>query len=173
MKQSIAEWLIERDVFWMLGDNAPWWLLTHYPETNDVFTWLDGSSILLYIGATALGIGGLILAGLWLAGRILKQESPIPWHLGYALIPLAGLSIFLGLSALTVSMLKAEHINLVGIAELRACLLALAYLWSAYLLRQMIIRYNTTRWRKQVAWVIIMASTSTPGFSWIMMFYIW
>lgn len=120
LKQGLAEWFIDRDVFWILDDNAPWWLLTHYPETNDIFSWLDGASILIYIAATTFSIGGLIFAGLWLAGYILKEERFIPWHLGYAFTPLAGLSIFLGLTSLTLSMLKAEHIMLLGIPEIRA-----------------------------------------------------
>ncbi len=173
MKQAIAEWLIERDSFWMLNDNAPWWLLTHYPETNDVFTWLDGASILLYMGATTFSIGGLILVGLWLAGRILKQESPLPWRLGYALTPLAGLSIFLGLTSLTLSMLKAEHISLIGIPEVRASLLLLAYVWSASLLWRLLKQEKTAHWRQLSAWTIIMSSASLVGISWIMMFYIW
>ncbi len=173
LKQGIAEWLIERDSYWMLNDNAPWWLLTHYPETNDVFSWLDGASILLYIGAMALSIGGLIFSGLWLAGRILKEDQPLPWRLGYALTPLAGLSIFLGLTALTLSMLKAEHINLVGIAEIRVLLLSLAYLWSGFLLWQMLVKSEVARWRQISAWGIIMASASLVGLSWVMMFFIW
>jgi len=173
LKQALAEWLIEGEVFWMLDSNAPWWLLTHYPETNDVFSWLDGASILLYVSAMAISIGGMIFAGLWLAGRILKVDDFIPWRLGYSLTPLAGLSIFLGLSALTISMLKSEYISLVGIAELRVCMLALGYSWSAYLLWQMLKQYNTARWRQFFAWTVIIASTSTVGFSWILMFFIW
>ena len=157
----------------MLDDNAPWWLLTHYPQTNDVFSWLDGAVILLYLGAMALGIGSLMLVGLWLAGRILKKEQPIPWRLGYALTPLAGLSIFLGLSSLTLGMLKAEHIHLVGVAELRAGLLVLAYAWSAYLLWRLLVQSKAAHWRRLGPWATIMASTSTVGLSWAMMFYIW
>ncbi len=173
MKESIAGWLIKRNSFWLLNDNAPWWLLTHYPQTNDVFTWLDGVSILLYIGAMAISIGGLILAGLWLAGRILKEEDPLPWRLGYALTPLAGLSIFLGLSSLTLGIIKAEHIDLIGIPELRASLLILAYVWSASLLWRLLTQQKIARWRQLTAWAVIMSSTSLVGLSWIMMFYIW
>jgi hypothetical protein len=53
LRQRAAEWLVEREVFWPLESNAPWWLLTHYPEANDVFTWLDGALILAYIGGVA------------------------------------------------------------------------------------------------------------------------
>ncbi len=173
LKQQLAEWFINRDIFWMLDDNAPWWLLTHYPQTNDVFSWLDGVSILLYIAATTVSTGGLILVGLWLAGRILREKTGLPWRLGYALTPLAGLSIFLGLSALTLSMLKAEHIMLVGIPQLRAGLLLLAYGWSAYLLRHMLLAYKASPWQQWSAWFVIMISSSLVGLSWLMMFFIW
>lgn len=173
MKQSLTEWLIERNVFWMLDDNAPWWLLTHYPKTNDVFSWLDGASILLYIGATTFSIGGLVFTGLWLAARILKDAGFIHWQLGYALTPLAGLSIFLGLTTLTLSILKAEHITLIYIPELRIGLLFLAYIWSAYLLWRMLIKIKMSRWRQLGAWSAIMTSSSLVGLSWIMMFFLW
>ena len=105
-----------------------------------------------------LSIGGLILLGLWLAGRILKQGNPLPWRLGYALTPLAGLNIFLGLTGLTLGMLKAEHISLTGIPELRAGLLLLAYVWSASLLWRMLKQEKVTHWRQLSAWTVIMSS---------------
>ncbi|NHZ73203.1 MAG: 4Fe-4S binding protein, partial [Nitrospirae bacterium] len=116
---------------------------------------------------------GLILAALWLAGRILKEDTPLPWRLGYALTPLAGLSIFLGLSSLTLSMLKAEHIELVDIPELRAGLLILAYVWSASLLWRLLIQHKVARWRQLAAFTVITGSASLVGLSWVMMFYIW
>lgn len=173
MKQTIAEWLIERDSFWMLNSNAPWWLLTHYPETNDVFSWLDGLSILLYISFTALTIGSFILAGLWLAGRLLGDSKTLLWRLGYCLTPLAGLSVFLGLSALTFSMLKAERMELLWTPEFRAVILGLAYLWMAHLLWQLLKPVNAALWRKLSAWSLIMTGASAVGISWVYMFYLW
>jgi polyferredoxin len=73
LKQGVAEWLVERNFFILLQDNAPWWLLTHYPEANDVFTWLDGLLILFYIGATALAVGSWILLWLRAAQAILRR----------------------------------------------------------------------------------------------------
>jgi hypothetical protein len=78
LRQRAAEWLVERDMFWPLGRNAPWWLLTHYPEANDVFTWLDGALILAYIGAVAAVLGGAVLAGLTFAAR-LAGSTGAPW----------------------------------------------------------------------------------------------
>src|SRR5260363_419295 len=40
IKQTLAGWLIERDILWPFNTNAPWFLLTHYPRQNDVFNWL-------------------------------------------------------------------------------------------------------------------------------------
>ena len=174
LKQNIAEWLIERDSFWLLNDNAPWWLLTHYPDTNDVFSYLDGVSILLYIGATTAVIGGSILAGLWLAGRIIKSETIIPWHLGYSLTPLAGSSVFMGLTALTISMLKAEHIALDWVEPMRISLMILGYGWMAYLLWRKTAQINKPQWLQRLsAWVIIIVGTIPVGLSWYIMFYIW
>ncbi len=174
LKQNIAEWLIERDNFWLLNDNAPWWLLTHYPDTNDVFSYLDGVSILLYIGATTAVIGGSIMAGLWLAGRIIKSATIIPWHLGYSLTPLAGTSVFMGLTALTISMLKAEHIALDWVEPMRISLMLIGYGWMAYLLWQKTAQINKLQWLQRLsAWVVILVGTIPVGLSWYIMFYVW
>jgi hypothetical protein len=104
-RQAAAEWLVGHDLLWPLESGAPWWLLTHYPEANDVFTWLDGGLILAYIGAVALTVGGAVLAGLTFAARI----GRIDWRaLALSLIPLAGVGLFLGLSMMTATHLRAE-----------------------------------------------------------------
>ena len=174
LKQGIAKWLIEQDSFWLLDENAPWWLLTHYPDTNDVFSYLDGLCILLYIGATTAVIGGSIFAGLWLAGRIIKGTTFIPWHLAYSLIPLAGASVFVGLTALTISMLKAEHITLIWVEPLRLSIIIIGYGMMAYLLWQKIRLLTQVQWLQKVtAWLVIVLSSVPVGFSWYIMFYVW
>ncbi|WP_230370139.1 4Fe-4S binding protein [Paludibacterium denitrificans] len=89
LKQGLAEWLVERDWMWLLDTNAPWWLLTHYPEHNDVFSWLDGTVLIGYVLATALVLGsGLLLClalSVRLAGRWQWQRLH---HLAQGLIPL-------------------------------------------------------------------------------------
>jgi polyferredoxin len=182
LKQTLAEWFIDRELFGMLDTSAPWWLLTHYPDTNDVFSYLDGFSILLYIFATASVITASLFLGLLVAGRLLNHEKTnkvtdsqgiFPWLLGYAFIPLAGVSLFLGLSSLTIAMLKAEHLSLTLIAPLRISLLVLAYTWSGYLLAQKLRHYQVMFWRKITAFLLIILSSSLVGFSWLTMFFIW
>ena len=173
LKEYLAGWLIDHHLFVLLRDNAPWWLLTHYPETNDVFTWLDGICILIYIGATTLIFGGWIVFMLRSAGWILGRDA-IPWRLAHGLTPLAGISIFLGLFSLTVGMLRAERLEIGWLPGLRAILLAFGLLWSAWLVRRMITAYgNIPAWRQWTAWFAIMAGACIIVASWVLVFYIW
>jgi len=133
-KGLLADWLIEHDWTALLQDNAPWWLLTHYPAANDVFTWLDGLCILAWIlgGGAALGLA--VYAGVRLAVRVAGQPD-LPWQkLALGLVPMAGAGVFLGLSMLTLGHLKAEGIPLGWVAAVRTVLLGGGGAFSAYLL---------------------------------------
>lgn len=145
MKMAIADWLIERNSFFLLQDNAPWWLLTHYPAANDVFTWLDGLSILIFILGAGLGLGFALLAGVRLAAR-LANDSALSWQrLALFLAPIAGAGIFLGLSMLTLSYFKAERIPLEWVPIARVALLVLGSGFSAYLGWKLIVTRPTLR----------------------------
>jgi len=134
IRQWAATWLIDHDIYWPLADNAPWWILTNYPERNDVLTWLDGALLLAYIGATALVWGGITLALTALATRLAGTwKTQRMHHLAQAMIPLAGIGVFLGLSAITVSLLRGEGIFLPWINQARLALLAAANGWSLWL----------------------------------------
>ncbi|BCO28353.1 hypothetical protein MIZ03_3253 [Rhodoferax lithotrophicus] len=136
-KTALADWLMAHDAWALLQDNAPWWLLTHYPNAHDVFTWLDGLCILAFIlgGGGALGL--TVWAGIWLAARVLRDQA-VSWQkLALSLVPMAGAGVFLGLSMLTIGHLKSEGLNLSWVPALRATLLTLATGFSAYLMLRM------------------------------------
>jgi len=166
-----AEWLNERDIYWPLGDGAPWWLLTHYPQTNDLFAWLDGALILLYIGASALVLGGALLLAVRLAGCLLGRRT-MPWRLAYGFVPLGGISVFLGLSALTITLLEAERLDLAWVPGVRAALLVVALLWSGRLLWRL-IGTGANPVRRIAAWSGLMAATGLVVGSWVQMFFLW
>ena len=118
----------------LLQDNAPWWLLTHYPAANDVFSWLDGLCILIFLlgGGAAVGLALLatVRLGAWVA-----NHPGLSWQrLSLSLVPLAGAGLFLGLSMLTLAHLKAERIPLEWVPPVRIALLAAGSGFSAYLL---------------------------------------
>ena len=69
-KQWAATWLVEHDIMWPLLDNAPWFILTHYPEVNDSFSWLDGAGILMFVVGATICVGGAAYLSLWIADRI-------------------------------------------------------------------------------------------------------
>lgn len=133
VKTAIATWLVDHDAFLLLQDNAPWWMLTHYPEANDVFTWLDGLCILAYILGGGMVLGSLVLGLLWVATRIANLPALPLRRLALGLVPLAGTGVFLGLSMLTLGHLKAERMSLEWVPAVRVLLLAAGGGFSAWL----------------------------------------
>ena len=174
LKQIIAGWLVARDDYTLLQDNAPWWLLTHYPQVNDTFSWLDGLCILFYIGATALLVGGWIWLWLYLAGRSLPGNGHRNrLRLAYALVPLGGVSVFVGLSLLTTSQLQGERVVLPWANDLRLILLVGAALWSLSLARTMVRSAAVTRAHGLAALTMVaLAMVSVPAL-WFVQFRIW
>jgi len=172
IKQAVAAWLVEHEWFWALSDGAPWWLLTHYPEANDVFTWLDGALIVAYIGATAAAVGGLILLGLAAAQKFLGRPG-LMWRLAYSLIPLAGMSVFLGLSMLTVTQLRAEGLVLAWVPAARATLLVLGFGWSAWLALRLITDVSATPVRHFAAAGAVLPVLALVPAMWAVQFFVW
>ena len=172
LKQSIATWLVAHDSYALLADNAPWWLLTHYPEANDVFTWLDGLLVLFYIGTVALVTGGWLLMSLWVAEKFLGRTGE-RWRLAYALIPLAGTGAFLGLSMLTVTLLRAEGLVLAWVSPARAALLVAAVMWSAWLAWRMLVKTGAPGRRRGLAFAGVLAGMGLPAGMWFIQFFVW
>lgn len=134
LKTLLADWLIAHDWLALLQDDAPWWLLTHYPAAHDVFTWLDGLCILVFIVGGGAALGASVGGGVWLAARVLRDPA-LPWQkLALGLVPIAGAGVFLGLTMLTLGHLKAEGVPLTWVPAVRAAMLALGTGFSLYLL---------------------------------------
>jgi hypothetical protein len=173
LKQFLAGWLIDRNIIWPLDTNAPWFLFTHYPEQNDVFSWLDGGMVIGYIVVTGLVYGTALLALLAGAARMLgRMDMKRLHHLALAMIPIAGCGVFLGLSATTVSLLRAEHVDLWWVTDLRMSLLAVANLWSAWLAWQVTSRYAAGRLPARIlATLWFIAALAVVDSAWYLMFW--
>jgi hypothetical protein len=132
-KQGVAEWLVGHNILWPLEMTAPWWVLTNYPARNDVLTLLDGAMLLAYILTTAAVLASAISLFLALATLALGSWSwPRFHHLAQSLIPVAGCGIFLGLSALSVTLLRADGLGLGWVDSARLALMR-ASIWSLWL----------------------------------------
>jgi len=173
LKQMCASWLIDQNILWPLDTNAPWFLLTHYPEQNDVFSWLDGGLVIGYIVATGIVYGTSLLGLLAGSTRTLGRFSFTRLHhLAQALIPIAGCGVFLGLSATTVSLLRAEHLPLGWVTFVRMGLLGVANLWSAWLAWRVIGKYSEGRVTSRcVAMLWFVAALTVVDSAWYFMFF--
>ncbi len=174
IKPAIAEWLIDRNIMWPFDTHAPWWLLTNYPQQNDVFTWLDGGLVITYILTTALVLGTILsllfsvstrFLGAWQRGRFN--------HLVQSAIPLAGCGVFLGLSATTISLLRAEHWPIGWANDVRAFLLIGVTLWSVLLAWKVCGEYTQSLAVKVGAMLPILAALALVNYAWLLMFWIW
>jgi polyferredoxin len=174
LKQALAGWLVDQNVLWPLRLQPPWWILTDYPSVHDQMTVLDGGVLLLYIGATAMVIGFSLSFCLWLAARCLGS-SPVArfHHLSQSLIPVAGCGVFLGLSGLTVTMLRAEGFALGFVGPLRALLLGGATVWSIFL-GWKITGLASNHIPSRYAATVFVALADATGFaSWGVYFWVW
>jgi polyferredoxin len=134
LRASAVSYVVDHGPAWLLADNAPWWLLTHYPDAHDVFTWLDGALIVGWIIGTALAVGGWISLWLVAAARALPgAPGTNATMLAHALIPLAGAGLFVGLTSLTATLAHNEGWRLDGLAAARTALLVAAAAWSVWL----------------------------------------
>ena len=172
-KQQAAVWLYQHGWGWPLETSAPWWLLTHYPEHNDVFTLLDGALLLGYIGATTLVLGGLVSLSLSLTNRLLgRWRWQRLWHLSYALIPLAAVGVFLGLSMTTLTLLRGDGLLIHWANDARALLLGLGVLASAGLGWGILGRYAGGL-RRLAAMLPMLAAQAPVIGAWWLLFWGW
>ncbi|BAR99903.1 ferredoxin [Blastochloris viridis] len=134
IKQTLAEWAVAHDAMWLIQPVLPWWILTNYPDQHDVMVPADGITLIVFVLGTAAVIACSALAALALATRALgRWRSARFHHLAQCLIPLGACGVFLGLSALTITMLRAEGFDPPFVPEGRALLLAGAALWCMVL----------------------------------------
>lgn len=171
-KQSIAEWLVGHGMIWPLEGLAPWWILTNYPAQNDVMSLLDGTVLIGYMLGVMLVIGCIIAVLLGLSVRLLGRWSLARFHhLAQALIPLAGCGVFLGLSSLTVTMLRNDGFALGFIAPLRAGLLLGAVVWSLWLGWQIAALYTGSGVRRAAAMLPLLAALAVSAGTWASLFW--
>ncbi|HEY3432822.1 MAG TPA: 4Fe-4S binding protein [Rhodocyclaceae bacterium] len=173
IKLAVADWLVEKNQFALLDSDVPWWMLTHYPEANDLFTWLDGALILGYLLGGGFLLGSLLLLAPLLSSRLAKHAALSWQRFTLALAPLAAASVILGLSMLTVTHLKAEGIWLGWLPYFRVTLLtvgSLASLWMVWCLS----KQAGLGWARRSA--IQISMTFPVGLMvtvWSLVFFVW
>jgi hypothetical protein len=170
LKQAAAEWLVERELLRPLEADAPWWLLTHYPQVNDAFTWLDGGMIVVYLFAASLLLG----AALWLLTTLAARLGAVAQRqLALCLIPLGAAGLFLGLSATTVKLLRYEGLSLDWVGPGRMALLGAAIAWSLWLGWRALRMGHAGLVRQTSALVCLGLGGLLVGYGWWLQFWGW
>jgi polyferredoxin len=173
LKLLLAGVIVDHGPAWLLRSDLPWWIVTDYPQVNDVFTVLDGALIVAYILATAAVLGGFVYASLLVAARPWPHARLAHAHrLAYALIPLAGLGVFLGLSGLTVTLMHHEGLRTTWAPVFRAAVVAIGALWSVRLAwRQTAGLESATRRLASVG--AFSAGVAAVVASWALLYVVW
>jgi hypothetical protein len=157
-KQAVATWLIDMGQIWPLEWSLPWWVLTNYPDQNDVLTVLDGVMLLGYILATAAMMGTALSLMLAVATRTAGSWSwPRFHHLTQALIPLGGCGVCL---------------RLYWVNDVRAAFLAGAAAWSLVLAWR-IAGKHAGGVRRALSVMPIAAAIALGVASWVLLFWVW
>ena len=174
IRQQLAEWLVAQDLVWLLEPSLPWWILTNYPAHNDVLSPLDGALLIAYILGTAAVLGVAILGCLAAGARALGPFSTAKvHHLAQSLIPIAGCGVFLGLSATTLTQLKADGVSLAFVPPLRVALLVGTSLWSLSLAWSITRLYARPVLARAAATAAVAVAVAVSAFNWVLMFWIW
>jgi polyferredoxin len=102
LKSASSAWLANHPALRLLQLPASPWLRPDL-SSDTASTWLDGVSLLVFIagGATLLGLA--VFGMIWIATFLARLEQLSWQRLTLALVPLAGLSLFLGLSLPTLA----------------------------------------------------------------------
>jgi hypothetical protein len=116
--------------------------------------------------ATAIAIGAPVSLCLWLAARSLGS-SPGPRF------PIAACGVFLGLSAITVTMLRAEGLTLGFVSPSRALLLGAAAVWSIVLAWKTTSLYAEHNLRRFAATVFVALAAAAGTDTWVVYFWVW
>jgi lipoprotein signal peptidase len=88
-------------------------------------------------------------------------------------VPLAGTSVFAGLSMLTLAQLRAEGIAFGWVGGARGALLALGLAWSALLGARVILGSNRSLLRRLAALPVFALPLAAVGGLWFLTFYVW
>lgn len=172
-KQTLAEWLVNHEIYWPLNQNTPWWLFTHFPANNDAFNWVDGFCVVTYIVGHGIVLGGLFSLIMHLASYIAQKGKDFYTHICLAFIPLGGAGLFLGLTATTVKLIRQNGYAILWVQNVRALLLIGAVIWSFTLAWQILTKrqiFSIKRFAILVCFAIICLIVF---YNWYLMFWGW
>jgi hypothetical protein len=106
-----------------------------------------------------------------MAARLLSNKWYfISHHFAQAFIPIAGCGVFLGLSALTITLLHGEGVIFTSITAVRMLALTGASLWTLVLLWQISAVHQHNVARRLLAMIPLSAAVIIASLTWASLF---
>lgn len=154
LRQTLGDWVIEHGWYW-LGRPGPVWLMSVYPEQREVFRWFDffliSGYMLAWTGLATAVLGGMTALAAWLSGR-LGGDSNFRRRfveLGYQFLPVAMVSLLLGLGGDLFLGLHLLGLGAAGVAIIKLLLFLGGIAWSIGLGNRLLARQSVAphvRW---------------------------
>lgn len=171
LRQRVGEFFIERDIFW-IGESGPWWLMSVHPERREVFNWLDFFMIVgfmlicMLLLTLILSLSTYVAA--WLSGKLggdknIKQRFV---ELGYQYMPVAMVSLIIGLGGELFESLRYIGFESIQIGYIKGLLFMASLLWSIFLGDRILATQGlavTQRWLPHIPGV---AGSVMVGLAW-------
>ncbi|MGN8158001.1 4Fe-4S binding protein [Salinisphaera sp. SWV1] len=171
LRQAVGSWAIDHGWYW-IGTSGPAWLMAVHPAAHEVFTWLDFFMIVGFMLGCAAGFGialtVITAASSWLAGRLgadLHLRGRLV-ELAYAYMPVAMLSLVIGLGGKLFDALALTGLPGSAIAGIKAALFALSVLWSLQLGFRLLGQQKLAGVRRMVALAPMLAGIALVGVAW-------
>ena len=171
LRRAFGDWAINHGWYW-LGEPGPAWLMANYPAAREVFRWLDfmliSGYMLAWTAATTALLGAMTATAAWLSGRLggdghFKQRFV---ELGYQFLPVAMVSLLLGLGSKLFSALGDFGLGLVAIEVLKGTLFLGGGLWSLALGQRLLARQGVLAGRRWIAMLPGILGTLAVGAAW-------
>ncbi len=172
LRRALGDWAIGHGWLW-IGNPGPVFLMANYPLAREVFRWIDFLLITGFmLGTTAIAtivMGIATGAQAWLSGRLGGDrgfgERFI--ELGYQFLPVAMVSLLLGLGTKLFAALALFGESAVAIEVLKAALFAAGWLWSLGLGERQLARQGLTRRRRWFAMLPGVLASTLIGAAWV------
>jgi hypothetical protein len=138
LRAALGGWVIDREWYW-LGEAGPIWLMAAYPEKREVLRWFDFFLICGYMTAWIVAITAILAAATALAAWLQRRAGGDAAfgrgfvELGYQFLPVAMVSLLLGLGGDLFEALERLGMGAGGVEAVKGVLFLGALAWSLFL----------------------------------------
>lgn len=133
LRVLIMQLALGLDMLEPLSTSLPPWILTNYPERNDVMLLLDAAALILFVCGFATCIAAVLGALVGAANLCVGGGVAGFHHVVQALLPVVSCALFTGLLALPIEQLRMDGVRLIYFGDLKLLLLIGSVGWSGYL----------------------------------------